>query len=369
MSVAAAVETKTRVAIALSGGVSSAVAAALLKSEGYDVFGVYLRTHDERIPRICTSDAGEAAAREVARKLEIPIHVEPVAEEFEAKVIDPFVHARIQAMRSSACAGCMREVLFPALVRVAQASRCTMIATGHRASAALDPATGRGRLFRALERENDQSFWLYGVSPETASRLILPIGGIPSSMVKKLAIQFDLNIPPGEKTGRLGGCFEGAETGARIVESRAPSNFRARGPVRSVDGSLVGDHPGLFAFSVGDLYFEAKPGSDQTSLYVVGVETQANAVIVGTEAQLVRQEILAQQARWIRPVIGMKGLKCLASFGPQNEPVPCQVTHFEAGVVRVKLERPVRAPQAGRAIVFYEDNEVLGGAIIERTYP
>ncbi len=368
MSVAAANEKKTRIAVALSGGVSSAVAAALLKSEGYDILGVYLRTHDSRIPRVCASDAGEEAAREMARKLEIPIHVEDVAEEFEAKVIDSFVHARIQAMRSSACADCMREVLFPALIRVAHASRCTMIATGHRASAALDPASGRGRLYRALERGNDQSFWLYGVSPEIVSRLLLPIGGIPSAMVRKLAIQFELNASPSEAIGHLGACFEGGDTATRIIETRVPAHFRARGPVRSVDGSLMGDHPGLFAFSEGDLYLEAKPGSEQSNLYVVGVEPQSNAVIVGAEAQLLRQEILARQSRWIRPVIGMKGLACQASFGPQSEPVPCQVTHFEAGVIRVKLGRPVRAPQSGRAIVFYEDNEVLGGAIIERTF-
>ena len=135
-----------------------------------------------------------------------------------------------------------------------------------------------------------------------------------------------------------------------------------------VDGNLAGDHPGLYSYAVGDLYSEAKPGTEQQNLYVVGIDLPGNALIIGTEEHLMRQEVLANRASWLRPVIGMKGLGCRVSFGPGVEPVPCHVTHFEAGVIRVRLESPVRSPQNGRAIVFYEDDEVLGGAIIERSF-
>jgi tRNA-specific 2-thiouridylase len=365
-----------KIVVGLSGGSNSAVTAALLKSQGYLVHGVFLQVVDSKAPSNrdfgarCCMTKNEASAREVCRKLEIPFHAVSVGSQFEARVVDGFVHDVLQARLPNPCIPCNQDIRLGALLSKADELGCEKVATGHHAQIMRDaagPGGGEGiaRLIRAVNTSKDQSYFLFGLSQAELSRLMFPLGGFQGAMVAKLAREFEL---PDETPGNPQAiCLAEGRGYVPFFEKRVAPGLRLPGVIRMVDGSVLGEHAGLHSYRIGDKVKLAPHVKDQDKYQVIAFDVTGHALVIGFESDRYQADLRASRARWIRPIDGLRGLSATARFYPdQEEALPCYVTHFENSVIRVSLEQPSLNLVVGQAVVFYDGDEVLGGAFVDR---
>lgn len=373
--------------VGISGGAESAVAAALLKSEGYQVQGLYLAqgmTPEASSSTVKTAaqqsgvGAGEQArkarclrsdaetARRICAKIGIPLQVADVSDEFHDKVVDHLVHEAIQSRSMDPCVPCHSSIRLGWLARKADELGYRWIATGHYAQLAQDAITGLARLQRAVDAQADQSFLLWGLNQKVLSRLVLPLGGLSRGMVRKLADQF--GIPVREPCDPASGvsCLGDDAAVIRLVESSTPAGLRVKGMTRTSEGKVVGSHLGLHRFRVGQKVGGLDlPTEGNKSYFVLGFDLKTHGLIVGPEEKLLAHEVLALGVNWIRPVDGLRPLRCSARIVPWQPDVACWVTPFENGTVHVRFDQPQRALSPGQAIVFSDADEILGGAWVE----
>jgi tRNA-specific 2-thiouridylase len=369
-------EEKKKILVGISGGANSAVTAALLKSQGYPLQAVYLQLRDSKAtgpgPQFgarCCLTKTEAQAREICRKLDLPLKVVHVEERFEDKVVDPFVHDMLRSRLPNACIPCNLEIRFEALFKAADDLGCELVATGHHAQVfqdAVAPGSGpsSARLLRAVNAQKDQSYFLFGLTQKQLSRLLVPLGGFQDAMIARLAHEFGL--PESTPGNPQQPCFIQGREHHAFFESRVPKSLRPGGVIRIADGTLMGEHAGLYSYQPGDRAKLAKHIKDPENYQVVAFDVPAHALIVGSEKERYHAELRANRTRWVRLVDGLHELKTSARFSPsQREAVPCRVVEFENSVLRVEFDEPQKGLIAGQAIVFYDGDEVLGGAIID----
>jgi tRNA-specific 2-thiouridylase len=371
-----ATATRKRILVGISGGQSSAVTAALLKSQGYDVIGVHFQLFDPKKPlserfaaRCCLTKSVEAA-QEVCKKLDINLQVTHLEDRFEDRVIDYFVHELLMCRSPNPCIPCNRDIRFQSLFEQADELGCEMVATGHHAQIFHDAAvvgkTSLARLQKGINPDKDQSYLLFGLTQKQLLRMIMPAGGFQDVMIARLAHEFGLPEIPTPSPAEA--CLTQAESYRAFVENRTAPSLRPRGVVKLAQGTAMGDHMGLHAYRVGQKVKLAPNIKDADQYLVTGFEPQSYSLLVGVEKDLYGSEIRANHANWIRPLDMLRGLKCTARVSAsQQDAVPCRVTQFENATVRVEFEIPLKGLLAGQAVVFYEGEEVLGGAIIETT--
>jgi tRNA-specific 2-thiouridylase len=360
------------VLVAISGGLHSAVTAAILKAQGMRPQGVHFRLCGQQAPqspvfdaRCCQASSAEQA-REVCAKLDIPLQVVHLEDRFQDKVVDYFIHEVIQARLPNACVPCNQEIRFEALFAKAREMKIERVATGHRAQviqdAPLGGKAGLARLLKATVEGRDQSYYLFGLNQEQLRRLMLPLGGFQDSMISRLAGEFDL--PPASAGDPQEPCFSKPSQYRSFVEARVAPSLRPPGPIKSVLGTVVGDHEGLFAYQLGQEPKLAPAVKDK--LQVVGFDIVNQALLVGTAKETLHSEVRASRVTWQRPVDGLRILKCTAKYSSwQRGEVKCRVTPFENGTVHIAFEEAQAKLMAGQAVVFYEGEEVLGGAWID----
>jgi tRNA-specific 2-thiouridylase len=365
-----------KIVVGLSGGSNSAVTAALLKSQGYLVHGVYLQTvdpktgHNKEFASRCCLTKSEESAREVSRKLDIPFHAVNVAERFDDRVVDGFVHDLLQTRLPNPCIPCNVDIRMGSLMAKADELGCDKVATGHHAQVVRDAASPQGgegvaRLTRAVNVQKDQSYFLFGLSQSQLARLIFPLGGFHDTMVERLAREFDLpDSSPGSPQAI---CLSQDQKYVPFLEARVAPALRLPGSIRMVDGSVLGEHTGLFPYRIGQKVKLAPHVKEQDKYQVTGFDVTGHALIIGYEPDRTHSELRASRATWIRRVDGLHGLRTTARFYPsQKDALPCRVTHFENATVRIELEKPCRDLAVGQAVVFYDGDEVLGGAFVDR---
>lgn len=359
-----------RILVGISGGVDSAVAVALLKSEGHRMMGLHLKLDSEAsrsgFQSNCIARSNEENARKICAKLDIPLKILDASEVFEAWVIDPSVHEYLRGRKPNPCVFCNQRVKLAVLDDYAARNGFSRIATGHFAQITLEPRTGAPRLQKATESSEDQSYYIYGTPTETLARTLMPLGGISKAMVRKLAVQFNIPEPPGSAHA-LPECFPGGPERKAFIEKRTVATVRARGIIRTQEGKVLGEHEGLHLHTIGDkrLSSDRTPPPPQEE-YVVEFQGHPSNMLVGPESLLYRNELYATDARWIRPPEGIKGLRCKARVRRNMKEAPCHVTFFENHVVHVSFDEPVWTIIPGQAVVFYDGDEILGGATIER---
>lgn len=369
---------KQKILVGISGGANSAVTAALLKSQGYQVLGVHLQVFDaksseaSRFASRCCLTKSVTAAQEVCRKLDIPFHLVHAESRFEDKVVDVFVHDLLQARLPSACIPCNLEIRFEELFRKADELGCEQVATGHHVQLIRDAAGTGGdsgaRLRRAVNAQKDQTYFLFGLSQKQLSRLIFPLGGFQETMVGRLAREFELPDSSAGNPQELCLMAGDAQLSAAeaFVESRSPISLRPHGSIKTLDGGVLGEHRGLHAYRIGQRVKLAPHVKEADKFQVIGFDVPGHALVIGSEKELFHASLRARGATWIRQVDGLHGLKTTARFTPsQKDAVPCSVTHFENGALRVELDEPFKGMAVGQAIVFYDGDEVLGGAYID----
>ncbi len=345
-----------KILVAMSGGLDSAVTACLLKNQGYHLLGLFLKTEG----------ATPETAQRICSKLDMPCYVVDAQELFLDKVVDYYVHEVLSQRMPSACLACNADVRFPYLLKKADELGCQWVSTGHYAQVVHDQLEGTSRLMKASDAGRDQSYHLYSLSQDVLKRTLMPLGGLPRSMVKKLA----------EEAGLAGGaesrcsqelCFLRGSDRISFIESRSAPSLRPKGIIRTGEGAMLGEHDGLHKFVVGqseDIPLNVK---DVGPVFVTGFDSPRQALIVGSEAQLMEKELLAVEARWVRKPHGIRGISCKAKVTPQMPEAACMVTLFENDTLRVEFEKPLRAITPGHAVVFYDGDEVIGGALIRRT--
>ncbi len=363
-----------RVLVAMSGGVDSSVAAALLAQAGYDVAGATMRLGDAeadaRDEGGCCSLAAVEDARRVAHRIGIPFHVLDFRDAFRTAVREPFVDAYLRGETPNPCVACNRFVKFGAFLSKARVLGFDAVATGHYARVEEDPAApGRFRLLRGLDPGKDQSYALAQLGQDVLSRLLLPVGGLEKAETRRLAAELGLAVADKPDSQEI--CFIPDDDHAAYILAQRPGSGR---PGRFVDraGNVLGAHGGVHRFTVGQ-----RKGLGRAfgkPMYVVSLDAATGDVVLGEERDLYRDGAVLGDVVFTREEYRAEA--AAASADGTGLPVRAQVRYGKDAVparlllagesARLAFDRPVRAVTPGQAAAFYRDDEVLGGGTILR---
>ena len=348
--------TKGKVVVALSGGVDSSVAAALLKQQGYEVIGLTLRlwTDPAHLP---LSDS-VTAARSAAESLGIPLHVVDIAELFHQEIVQFFLNEYARGVTPNPCVRCNRLVKWGLLFEQAIALGADFMATGHYARLRT-MEDGRRQLLRAVDRSKDQSYVLHVLTQERLARALFPVGDYPKTEVRILARS--LGLPAATRTDSQDLCFLAGEDYRDFIRRNAPEIARP-GPLVNRAGKVLGEHKGLAYYTIGQ-----RKGLDVSSpvpLYVLAKNAVTNTLIVGVEGELGSRELTAAEINWIAGEAPLSPLRAQVKTRYTARESWAELKLLEANRAEVRFELPQRDITPGQAAVFYEGDLVLGGGLI-----
>lgn len=356
---------KGRVVLAMSGGVDSSVAAHLLKDQGFDVIGLFMRTGSHgsepaRRSRTCCSATDALDARNVADRLDIPFYVLDFEKDF-ARIIDQFADEYLAGRTPNPCVMCNIWLKFGKLWAYGKQVGADFVATGHYARIATD-AQGRPRVARGLDRSKDQSYVLFGLRRELLPHVLFPVGGYPKSEIRELARS--LGLPVHDKPDSQEICFVPDDDYLNVVRARRPEQANS-GAILDEDGSSLASHDGIEAFTIGQRRGLGIAVGEPR--YVIEIDPVSRNVRVGGRGSLSRPGLIADQFNWQGEVPSAARL-CLAQIRSQHKAVAASV-ELEDGredQVRVVFEVEQAAVTPGQVVTLFEDDLVLGGGWIQR---
>ncbi|MBI5510105.1 MAG: tRNA 2-thiouridine(34) synthase MnmA [Deltaproteobacteria bacterium] len=350
-----------RIVVAMSGGVDSSTAAALLKEQGHDVIGVTLKTHTaahHQARVCCTTDVLNDALR-VALHLQIPFEVQNCQEAFGREVILPFVAAYQDGRTPNPCIACNERIKFGLLWERARALGATRIATGHYARLETD-SHGRTALRRGRDAAKDQSYFLYR-QVAVLDRALFPVGGYTKVEVRALAARFGL--PVAEKIESQEICFVGADGYAATVERLAGGG--RPGPILDPAGKVLGRHDGVHHFTLGQRH--GLGVSAPTPLYVTAIDAMSGEVRVGRQEDLLVRVVELADVVWGERAIGPDQVVGVQQRY-RDRARPARVRLGEKGRAIVTFVEPTPRAAPGQAAVVYDGDEVLGGGVVVRSH-
>jgi tRNA-uridine 2-sulfurtransferase len=343
------------IAVAMSGGVDSSAAAALLKERGEEIVGLSMQLWRDN-GRCCSLD-DLWDARRVAMQLGIPYYVLNLEKDFETTVVAPFVATYLRGETPSPCILCNNYVKFQHLVERAVGIGADRVATGHYARVRYDATLGRWILLRGRDRKKDQSYFLFGLTQEQLSKTLFPLGDLTKPEVRDIARR--ANLPTSEKAESQEICFVEGRSYAEFVEQYAALPANTEGEIVNEDGKVVGRHAGIHKYTVGQRKGLVATGTPQ---YVVRVEPETNRVFIGNDPRSSRFAI--RDANWIAIEKLTEPVRCEVQIRNRFEPKPATVSLVD-GQVTVEFDEPQRAITPGQGAVFYWDDVVVGGGWIK----
>jgi tRNA-specific 2-thiouridylase len=354
-----------KVAVAMSGGVDSSVAAAILKKEGHQIIGVTMQVwppdeaHANDYASSCSPSVTEDA-RKITRQLGIPHHVIDLRDIFRRKVITDFCRDYRLGKTPNPCITCNRDIKFGALLEKAWELGVDYIATGH--YAIIETASGSGRylLKRGLDRRKEQSYWLYALIQEQLRHTILPLGKLTKRRVREIASELQLPVSAQAESQEI--CFIPDNNYPRFLRERVPEAARP-GPILDRQGTMLGEHRGILFYTVGQ---HKKLGiAASEPLYVTGIDPEKNAIIVGSRQELYSSEFTATSLNWIAIDKLRQSITVNARIRHSHREARATVTPTAEDRVHVRFEQPQLAITPGQSVVFYQGDTVVGGGVIE----
>lgn len=349
--------TNAKVVVALSGGVDSSVAAALLKQQGYDVLGLTLRLWtDPAHPPLSDS---ETAARRTADTLGIPLHVIDIRDMFYHQIVQFFLDEYGRAVTPNPCVRCNRLVKWGVLLEQALALGAHHLATGHYGRKRTT-ADGRQELLRARDHSKDQTYVLHVLTQERLERALFPVGEYPKSDIRVMARDFGLQAA--ERSDSQDLCFLSGEDYRDFIRRNAPQIARP-GPIQDRAGKVLGEHQGLAYYTIGQRKGLGVPSL--VPLYVLAKDAATNTLVIGVAAELGSSALTARSVNWIAGVAPLMPFRAQVKTRYTAREAWALVTPLEGDRVDVLFDVPQRDITAGQAAVFYADDVVLGGGLIQ----
>ena len=355
-----------RVVVAMSGGVDSSTAAALLKEQGYDVIGISMQLWDytegeKDRPGSCCSLDDLYDARRVCDKLNVPFYVVNFEETFSKAVVDYFVEGYLKGETPNPCLKCNQVLKFEVLLRKALELEADFLATGHYARVVYDEGKGRYLLLRGKDLSKDQSYFLFTMTQKQLSKIIFPLGDLTKADVRKLANKFGLNVAEKKDSQEI--CFA-PEDYPSFIAKYAVHSADTKGEIVDLNGNILGMHQGLYRYTIGQ-----RRGIGVTRgepLYVLKIDMQKNQLVVGPEQGLFSNSLIAKETNWIGITCPSAELEALVRIRYRHKGVEAHVAPLDGNRVEVRFKKPEKSVTPGQAVVFYKGDEVLGGGWIEK---
>jgi len=356
-----------KIVVGLSGGVDSSVAALLLKQQGYQLQGIFMKNWDEDDDEYCTAEQDLSDAAAIALQLDIPLSTRNFSSEYWDKVFEYFLDECRLGRTPNPDILCNKEIKFKTFLEHATDLGADHIATGHYARC--EYIRGKYRLFKAEDSNKDQSYFLYQLNQFQLSKSLFPLGSINKTLVRSLAEQHGfVNFDKKDSTGI---CFIGERKFKEFLSQYLPAQ---PGEILTVEGKSIGKHDGLMYYTLGQrqgLGIGGYSKGDGQAWYVVKKNLSENTLIVAQghdHPSLFSDTVIATQPHWIADPPAQLPFKCWAKTRYRQSDQACRIEQLDENTCTVRFDQPQRAVTPGQSMVFYFEDECLGGSIIDNSF-